>query len=63
MNESLFYEEGRQWTFICVRKKIISSIRKVKTTEYTLEGRSTRQKIVKNAVYAIRRKVHEDKKS
>jgi len=35
-------------------KKITSSIRKFKTTEYTLEGRSTRQKILKNTVHAIR---------
>ena len=54
VNESVFYEEGRQCKFICVRTKIIPSIRKFKTTEYTLEGRSTRQEILKNTVHAIR---------
>ena len=35
-------------------QKIIPSISKFKTTEYTLEERSTRKEILKNTVHTIR---------
>jgi len=47
-------KRGGNGSLYVLGQKIIPSIRKFKTTEYTLEGRSTRQEILKNTVHAIR---------